>query len=179
MDEIGRGTGTRDGLAIARAVCISLLEGVRARTLFATHFHELTALEHPAISNLSMDVRDTDGEVVFLKRVQGGPSSNSYGIHVARLAGLPRETIQLAEKLLKEEDAGQSVTPGPARAPESTSVPTPAPTLAPASPQAQLFTAEEIVARQIESVQTDLMTPLEALALLARLKQELADGKAR
>jgi DNA mismatch repair protein MutS len=175
MDEIGRGTGTRDGLAIARAVCMSLLDGVRARTLFATHFHELTSLEHPAIANLSMDVRDTDGEIVFLKRVKEGPSSNSYGIHVARLAGLPRETIQLAERLLKEEDARSPGTAsGPVTAAEAASR---AASIQPASTQAQLFLPQDIVARQIEGLQIDLMTPMEALTLLARLKRELSDGK--
>jgi DNA mismatch repair protein MutS len=182
MDEIGRGTGTRDGLAIARAVCITLLEVVRARTLFATHFHELTALEHPAISNLSMDVRDTEGEVVFLKRVKKGPSSNSYGIHVARLAGIPRETIQLAERLLKEEDekaaqpAASASTPPEVTAPRPASSPPGTPLIS--SPQAQLFLPEEIVARQIEGLQVDLMTPMEALTLLARLQRELREGKA-
>jgi len=177
MDEIGRGTGTRDGLAIARAVCISILENVRARTLFATHFHELTALQHDAISNLSMDVRDTDGEIVFLKRVREGPSSNSYGIHVARLAGLPRETIQLAERLLNEE-TGRTVPPAAAAGETGASAPASRERQeqAPAR-QEQLFSPEEMVARQIAGLQTDLMTPMEALTLLARLKRELAGGK--
>ncbi|MGA2640955.1 MAG: DNA mismatch repair protein MutS [Spirochaetia bacterium] len=172
MDEIGRGTGTRDGLAIARAVCMSLLETVRARTLFATHFHELTSLQHDAIANLSMDVRDTDGEIVFLKRVKEGPSSNSYGIHVARLAGLPRETLQLAERLLSEEDA----TPAPRPTPVESSEVVAEEKMA--SRQEQLFSPEEMVARQIEGLQTDLMTPMEALTVLARLKRELVRGKA-
>ena len=164
MDEIGRGTGTRDGLAIARAVCLTILETVRARTLFATHFHELTTLRHEGVANLSMDVRDTDGEIVFLKRVREGPSSNSYGIHVARLAGLPQETIRIAERLLDEEDAG----PSPAEPVAAKK----------ASHQEQLFSPEEIAARQIAGLQVDLMTPMEALSLLARLQRDLADGKA-
>jgi DNA mismatch repair protein MutS len=172
MDEIGRGTGTRDGLAIARAVCLSILQTVRARTLFATHFHELTTLQHEAVANLSMDVRDTDGEIVFLKRVREGPSSNSYGIHVARLAGLPLETIQIAEKLLSEEDGLQApaeatVTRSPRAAPQKA-----------APRQEQLFSPEEIAARQIAGLQIDLMTPMEALSFLARLQRELAEGKA-
>ncbi len=176
MDEIGRGTGTRDGLAIARAVCMSLLETVRARTLFATHFHELTSLAHEAVANLSMDVRDSDGEIVFLKRVKEGPSSKSYGIHVARLAGLPRETIQLAERLLSEEDG----TPAPRAAegvPAADTGATGAARETAASRQEQLFSPEEMVARQIEGLQTDLMTPMEALTLLERLKRELVSGK--
>jgi DNA mismatch repair protein MutS len=159
-------------------VCISLLEGVRARTLFATHFHELTSLEHPAISNLSMDVRDTDGQIVFLKRVKEGPSSNSYGIHVARLAGLPRETIQLAERLLKEEDARSETTDRDTARGIPGGVAPHAASTQPSSPQAQLFHPEEIVARQIEGLQIDTMTPMEALTLLARLKRELSEDKA-
>ena len=179
MDEIGRGTGTRDGLAIARAVCMSLLDSVRARTLFATHFHELTALQHESIANLSMDVRDTSGEIVFLKRVREGPSSNSYGIHVARLAGLPLETIQLAEKLLNEEEGvpvpGANAT---ADVTDSASLSASKVHKEAAPRQELLFTPEEMVARQIAALKTDLMTPMEALTVLSRLKRELDEGKA-
>lgn len=174
MDEIGRGTSTQDGLAIARAVCVSILQGTRARTLFATHFHELTDLEHPSISNLSMDVRDTDGQVVFLKRVKEGPSSNSYGIHVAKLAGLPAETILLAERFLVEEESAPPPAPpaAPAQVPPAAS--------GGASPRAQeqLFSPQELVAQQIAGLQPDRMTPLEALEMLVRLKRELTDRKA-
>ena len=145
---------------------MSLLDSVRARTLFATHFHELTTLRHEAISNLSMDVRDAGGEIVFLKRVREGPSSNSYGIHVARLAGLPPETIQIAERLLGEE-------------PEVSMAPAPHFERERAVPgQEQLFTPQELVARQIAGLRIELMTPMEALTLLARLQQELGGGKA-
>lgn len=176
MDEIGRGTSTQDGLAIARAVCVSILEGTRARTLFATHFHELTDLQHPSVNNLSMDVRDTDGEVVFLKRVREGPSSNSYGIHVAKLAGLPPETIRLAERFLREEEA---TTAAPASTAAHTAPAVPASGAPPeASAQEQLFSPQELLARQISGLQIDRMTPLEALELLARLKRDLLGGKA-
>ena len=178
MDEIGRGTSTRDGLAIARAVCVSILQGIRARTLFATHFHELTSLEHPSISNLSMDVRDTDGQIVFLKKVKEGPSSNSYGIHVAKLAGLPAETIRLAERFLVEEES--ALLPAAAPAPPQASAPLPpAAAGSGAAPHAQeqLFSPQELVARQVAALQPDRMTPLEALQLLVRLKRELTDEK--
>jgi DNA mismatch repair protein MutS len=165
MDEIGRGTSTRDGLAIAWAVCLYLLSKVRARTLFATHFHELTGLEHERASNLSMDVRDRDGEIVFLKRVREGPSSNSYGIHVAKLAGLPSETLACAETILQGLNAGRGVTGAPAPA---GAAPAPAPM------QKQLFSSEELVAREITGLTLDRMTPLEALAAIARWQKELA-----
>jgi DNA mismatch repair protein MutS len=166
MDEIGRGTSTRDGLAIAWAVCLYILTRIRARTLFATHYHELTRLEHGSIHNLSMDVRDRDGEIVFLKRVRQGPSSNSYGIHVARLAGLPQETLELAERILRETAEALPVPEAPAPG-----HPVPAPAEA---PQQELFSSEELITQEIRGLEPDRMTPLEALTLLQRWKASLA-----
>lgn len=170
MDEIGRGTSTRDGLAIAWAVCLYILTRIRARTLFATHYHELTRLEHESIHNLSMDVRDRDGEIVFLKRVRQGPSSNSYGIHVARLAGLPQETLELAEKILRET----SVTlPSPTSATLAAEA-APSLDVPPVPPrQQELFSPEELIAREISGLEPDHITPLEALGLIARWKASL------
>ncbi len=172
MDEIGRGTSTSDGLAIARAVCLYILERIGARTLFATHFHELTDLAHPAVVNLSMDVRDQGGEIVFLKRVREGPSSNSYGIHVARLAGLPAEVLEQAEALL-----GQPPNDAPQPRPATRTEP---PTAAPAgrASQGQLFSAEEMVIREIRSLILEATTPLSALNRISKWKKEL-DGEGR
>jgi DNA mismatch repair protein MutS len=181
MDEVGRGTGTRDGLAIAWAVCLTILERVRARTLFATHFHELTGLAHPRVANLSMDVLEREGEVIFLKRVRPGPSDNSYGLHVAKLAGLPAETLVWAGEVLDRLVAGEapggaspSATPGPANAAQPASpagaaatVPKPVPTL---------FPATELVAGEIRALRLDRTTPLEALNRIARWKAELDGG---
>ncbi len=160
MDEIGRGTSTRDGLAIARAVCLFILGRIGARTLFATHFHELTDLEHPAIVNLSMDVQEQGGEIVFLKRVREGPSSNSYGIHVAKLAGLPSEVLAQAERLLEDSTPEAPVKPA-------------APT---ARAQGELFTPEELVIREIRGFALDSTTPLEAMNRISRWKKNL-DGE--
>jgi len=161
MDEIGRGTSTRDGLAIARAVCLYILQRIGARTLFATHFHELTTLEHPAVLNLSMDVRDQAGEIVFLKRVREGPSSNSYGIHVARLAGLPAEVLAQAESML-----------------EASPVPVQKPAVkAPAEIQGELFSRKDVVIEEILGIPLDSMTPLEAINRISRWKKEL-EGEA-
>ncbi|HET6487034.1 MAG TPA: DNA mismatch repair protein MutS [Spirochaetia bacterium] len=170
MDEIGRGTSTRDGLAIAWAVCLYILEHVRCRTLFATHFHELTALSHDAVSNLSMDVQEHAGEVVFLKRVREGPSSNSYGIHVARLAGLPAETLAYAERLMAEGIPQAAVLP--TDAPPSPGPPSNAGRVA--RSQAGLFPVEELIAREILGTSLDRMTPLEALNRIARWREELS-----
>jgi DNA mismatch repair protein MutS len=121
LDEVGRGTGTADGLAIAQAVVDYLVRRVRAKTIFTTHFHEVTAMAqtHAAVSNACLQVRDADGEVAFLYKVVPGISSHSYGIHVARLAGLPDEVVTQAEVLLTPAEpvartlaAGQNVPPG-------------------------------------------------------------------
>ena len=171
MDEIGRGTSTRDGLAIAWAVCMSILTRIRARTLFATHFHELTRLDHESAANLSMEVHDTEGEVVFLKKVREGPSSNSYGIHVARLAGIPAETLRMAETMLLKlntQPGAADGNPGAFAEAAEAALKTPV--------QPQLFSGEELIVQEIKGLQPDLLTPLEALTLLARWKKELANG---
>jgi DNA mismatch repair protein MutS len=108
MDEVGRGTGTKDGLSIAWAVSEELLNRVGCRTIFATHFHELSLLSHPRLANRSMEVLDKDGKIVFLRKLKEGPSSESYGIHVAKLAGLSQTVLSRAGQimeLLKERDA--------------------------------------------------------------------------
>ncbi|MDR2730294.1 MAG: DNA mismatch repair protein MutS [Treponema sp.] len=100
MDEVGRGTGTNDGLSIAWAVSEQLLGKIGCRTLFATHFHELSFLSHPRLANRSMDVLDTDGKIVFLRKLKEGPAAESYGIHVARLAGLSEPVLRRAGEIL-------------------------------------------------------------------------------
>jgi DNA mismatch repair protein MutS len=109
MDEVGRGTGTNDGLSIAWAVSEELLDRVQCRTFFATHYHELSLLRHPRMVNRSMEVREKGGEILFLRRLKEGPAAGSYGIHVARLAGLSPSVLERAGQImtrLKERDAG-------------------------------------------------------------------------
>ncbi len=108
MDEVGRGTGTNDGLSIAWAVSEELLNRIGCRTLFATHFHELSILSHPRLANRSMEVLDKNGKIIFLRKLKEGPAAESYGIHVARLAGLSETVLGRAEQimtLLKARDA--------------------------------------------------------------------------
>jgi DNA mismatch repair protein MutS len=100
MDEIGRGTGTNDGLSIAWAVSEELLDRVKCRTFFATHYHELSLLPHPRIVNRSMEVLEKDGEIIFLRRLKEGPTAESYGIHVARLAGLSPAVLDRADQIM-------------------------------------------------------------------------------
>jgi DNA mismatch repair protein MutS len=113
FDEVGRGTSTRDGLAIAWAVAEHIVKSIGGRTLFATHFHELTRLVHPAFRNMSMDVVEEGGRVVFLKRIREGPADQSYGVHVAKLAGVPQEVIDAAQRMLDEaREVAEGPSPG-------------------------------------------------------------------
>jgi len=104
LDEVGRGTSTFDGLALAWAIAEHLVERVRARALFATHYHQLVALaeRHRGVANLSVAVREWGDEIVFLHRIQEGGTDRSYGIHVARLAGVPPEVLGRARQVLSE-----------------------------------------------------------------------------
>jgi len=159
MDEIGRGTSTNDGLSIAWSIAEYLLEEIRSKTLFATHYHELTSLEHKNLMNLSLEVQETGEEIVFLKKIKTGPANNSYGIHVASLAGLPESVVSRARQILS-------------------SMENPSVQIAPATPvaksqQQDLFSSDEIVLDQIRALNLESMTPLEALVKLDALKNTL------
>jgi len=115
MDEVGRGTATNDGLSIAWAVSEELLNRIGCRTLFATHFHELSLLSHPMLANRSMEVLEQGDKIVFLRKIKEGPATESYGIHVAMLAGISQNVLNRAAQimtLLKERDADLSDTFG-------------------------------------------------------------------
>lgn len=115
MDEVGRGTGTNDGLSIAWAVSEELLNRVKCRTLFATHYHELSMLAHPGLANRSMEVLDPGdtagrgGEIVFLRKLKEGPAAESYGLHVARLAGLGERVLERAAEIMERLKEGEKI----------------------------------------------------------------------
>nr|WP_239575385.1 DNA mismatch repair protein MutS [Geomicrobium sediminis] len=113
LDEIGRGTSTYDGMALAQAIIEFIHERVRAKTLFSTHYHELTVLEEEleTLDNVHVKAEEEDGNVVFLHRVEKGRADKSYGIHVAKLASLPTEVTDRAETLLKTYESGQPTAP--------------------------------------------------------------------
>ncbi|MBI4211595.1 MAG: DNA mismatch repair protein MutS [Deltaproteobacteria bacterium] len=117
VDEIGRGTSTFDGLAIAWAVAEDLHDRVKARTLFATHYHELTdlALTKPMMKNVHIAVKEVDGKIVFLRKLIPGGTSRSYGIHVAKLAGIPAAVIDRAEEVLQNLEQGEFDEKGEAK----------------------------------------------------------------
>jgi DNA mismatch repair protein MutS len=167
MDEVGRGTSTEDGLSIAQAVTEFLLDSIGSKTLFATHYHELSRLRHPRMGDWCLDVLERDGTVVFLKRVRPGASDNSYGIHVARLAGVPEQVLSRAEDIL----AGLAGRERAVSPPDQEIPVAPRPSPKPAA--AGLFSEEELVIDEILSADPERMTPIEALAAVDRWRKRL------
>jgi DNA mismatch repair protein MutS len=159
MDEVGRGTGTTDGLAIAWAVTEYILKKLRAKTLFATHFHQLSALRHPLIQQMYMDVVESEGEIVFLKKVKPGSARHSYGIQVAQLAGLPVAVVERAKELLYEisEEADEK-TPRNKKDQKD---------------QKELFSPLDILEKEIRAIDLNNTTPLQALERIEKWKKLL------
>ena len=170
MDEVGRGTSTEDGLAIARAVSEYLLDTIGCKTFFATHYHELSRMEHPRLKMLCMDVMEQNGSVVFLRKVKEGVTENSYGIHVARLAGIPQNVIDRANVILSHIQA--LAADNPILLDEIPKNNNNVVQSAPVSPG--LFSDEEIIISEILSTDTDNLTPLNALQTIARWKKALS-----
>jgi len=165
LDEIGRGTATYDGLSLAWAVIEHIHQRIRARTLFATHYHELTELadQMPGIRNLHVSVKEVGDQVIFLRKVEPGRADRSYGIEVARLAGLPVSVIERAREILAlHEKTEQAVTEELA------------PRSSPSPMQIQLFEPVNYqIAERIRNLKVDELRPIEALQLLQQLQQEL------
>ena len=168
LDEVGRGTSTYDGLAIAWAAVEYLHAKVRAKTLFATHYFELTELAEQlsGVKNYHVSVKEAGGSVVFLRRVEPGAADRSYGIEVAKLAGLPNEVVVRAREVLAEHESSERrlsdhLTPG-----ASTELERPT--------QLTIFTPlSQPVLEKLREVDLNRLTPLEALNLLAELKKEI------
>jgi DNA mismatch repair protein MutS len=158
FDEIGRGTSTYDGMSIAQAVVEHLHDApaLGCRTLFATHFHELTALAErlPALRNHRVEVSEEGGRVTFLHRIVPGGADRSYGIHVADIAGLPGAVTQRAREVLAELEAARPLGAGGAT--DQLALP---------------MSIPSAVMRELSAIQIDSLSPLEALNRLARLKQ--------
>jgi DNA mismatch repair protein MutS len=168
LDEVGRGTSTYDGLAIAQAIVEYIHNHPRlgARTVFATHYHELTELATvlPRVRNYRMDVREEGADVHFLHRVVPGGADRSYGIHVARLAGIPRAVTRRAEEILKElERKSQRANARGRREPE------------PEGLQLTLLGEVNPAIEELRSVDVFSLSPIEAIAKLYEL-QQLAKG---
>ncbi len=165
LDEVGRGTSTYDGLAIAWAAIEYLHSRVRAKTLFATHYFELTELAEQlsGVKNYHVSVKETGGGIAFLRKVEPGAADRSYGIEVAKLAGLPNEVITRAREVLTEHESAERELTGHL-SPGATSPPT----------QLTIFTPiSQPVLEKLREVDLNRLTPLEALNLLAQLKKEI------
>ncbi len=186
LDEVGRGTATFDGLSIAWAVVEHLQKHTRSRTLFATHYHELTELAEllTGVSNVHVSVKETPTEIIFLRRVEPGSADKSYGIEVARLAGLPRSVIERAREVLKkheqsEHELSETLSPGALDDPSVISAAnTPGASASSAhrrnGHQEVLFTAlDRAVLDKLRGADLDQLKPIDALNLLAELKKHI------
>jgi DNA mismatch repair protein MutS len=166
LDEVGRGTSTYDGLSLAWAITEHLANEVRCRTLFATHYHELTELGQllANVKNLNVAVREWGGEVVFLHKIIPGGTDKSYGLHVAKLAGLPKPILARSKEILADlestfarEAAGEHLSRNKT-----------------ADDEQMLFVQKnKSVLDRLKDVNVNTLTPIEAINLLAEIKEEM------
>ncbi|MGB9736082.1 MAG: DNA mismatch repair protein MutS [bacterium] len=171
LDEIGRGTSTYDGISIAWAVLDYIANNIGAKTLFATHYHELIEFgqSHPKAINQSLPVKQWQGRLIFVRKLVDGGSSESFGIEVAKMAGLPKDVISLAQRLLKKLQDGEIDSLGRPRLANGANL---------HNVQYTLFKPEEAkIFDVLRTIDPENMTPLEALQLLIRLKAMIDKGK--
>jgi DNA mismatch repair protein MutS len=171
MDEVGRGTGASDGLSIAWAVSEDLLDRVKCRTLFATHYHELSRMQHPRLVNRSMEVDDQGGEIVFLRKLIEGAALRSYGLHVARLAGLPRTVLERAGRIMAEIEGSGRLLPGADIPARETAAHEPLS----AVPAESRALGDELLNALLD-IDLNALTPMEALMLLNDWKRQAVSG---
>jgi DNA mismatch repair protein MutS len=186
LDEIGRGTSTYDGISIAWAIAEYLhAHAARPKTLFATHYHELNemAATHPRIHNASVAVREMDGRVLFLRKLVPGGSDRSFGIHVARMAGMPDRVLERAKAVLNHLERSHA---GDLGADGDRGTPLPATRQAPtgigSAMQLSFFQLDdpvlEGIREELMSTDIDTLTPVEALLKLHGIKKRLGPGQA-
>ncbi len=169
LDEIGRGTSTYDGISLAWAVTEFLHDQIRCRTLFATHYHELTELTKtlPHTSNWNVAIREQGDDIIFLHKIVEGPADKSYGIHVAKIAGLPREVVERATVILKQLESDHIDESGRVKIPERKSKSR--------DRQLALFVEpDHPVIEQLKSLDLDQLTPLAALQMLSEFRRDVA-----
>ena len=160
LDEIGRGTSTYDGLSIAWAVVEYLVENIGAKTLFATHYHELTELEEKlvGVKNYKVTVKELNNTIVFLRKIVRGGANRSFGIEVAKLAGVPAGITVRAKTILKELESRDYAKQGYVESEES-------------------LPKKSMVEQIIKDIEIDNLTPIEAFNVLIDLKQSLKKGE--
>jgi DNA mismatch repair protein MutS len=166
LDEVGRGTATFDGLSIAWAVVEALHSGARPRTLFATHYHELTELEQllRGVRNVHVSVQEAGNQIIFLRRVEAGSANKSYGIEVARLAGLPNEVIARAREILRRHEQSEE---------KLTAELSPV-AWAAVQEQTHFAAIDASVVQALRTADLNQLTPIEAMVLLAALQKQLS-----
>ncbi len=179
LDEVGRGTSTYDGLSLAWAITEFLghEEGPRPRSIFATHYHELTDLEGdlPGLVNLCLEVREWQGKIIFLHTVKPGRSDKSYGIHVARLAGLPENVLHRAEEILSSL-TGADARDFPSRLPDRSLSLDTLKTAGQSRAQLSLFREEERDALEtLRNMDLEQLSPLDAFMMLMKIRRQLGD----
>lgn len=176
LDEIGRGTSTFDGISIAWGVAEYIHTKIRCRTLFATHYHELAdlAAHHPGIQNLNVAAKEWGDSIVFLRKVLQGSASHSYGIQVARLAGIPEEVIRRAKEILANLESGQRSDSAPCAVPSGSGEPKerPRPKQLPLFQERGREIIEEVLRLDVAQ-----MRPVDALVMLQELKDRLLRAK--
>ena len=170
FDEIGRGTATYDGMALAEAIIEYIHKNVKAKTLFSTHYHELTELDQrlDGLVNVHVGAVEKDGDVVFLHKMMAGPADKSYGIHVAKLAGLPLDLLERASTILASLEASSGTLRGAESAPTEV-----------AEEQGQLSLFSEVSTEELSVIDTVKrmnlleMTPMDALNALHELQKRI------
>ena len=166
LDEIGRGTSTFDGLSIAWAVVEHISEEIRARTLFATHYHELTELENKieGVKNYYISVKEKGDDVIFLRKILRGGADSSYGIHVAKLAGVPYAVVNRAKEVMKQLEEADISKKNTKDISKSSVV----------NGQVDMFNLKGVkIADELERLELNGVTPIDALNILYKLKEEL------
>ena len=177
LDEVGRGTSTFDGISIAWSVVEYIARRLKARTLFATHYHELTELSLvlDGIRNLNVAVKEWGDEIIFLRRIEEGAADKSYGIQVARLAGLPDEALTRAREILSNLEKSELNELG---APKLAYTPDSKDSVTQKAGQLDLFTTQaDPVMKELLGLDIMTMTPIEALNTLSEMKKKLSDKK--
>jgi DNA mismatch repair protein MutS len=160
VDEIGRGTSTQDGMSIAYAIMRNLIEK-GAKTLFATHYHELTMMDTSGIRLLTLDVREDNGSVTFLRKVKDGVANSSYGIHVAKMAGIPAAVVREARAFQNRHFADYTMSQGNLFTSDSVT-----------EDDAPVSAADSAIVGELKGINLDECTPMQALIILSKLKEE-------
>lgn len=165
FDELGRGTATYDGMALAQSIIEYIHDKVKAKTMFATHYHELTSLSTKltSLENVHVSTLEKDGEVTFLHKISQGPADKSYGIHVAKIAGLPADLLQRADHILSKLESQSETTQGLDQKTQSME-----------KEQLTLFQMDnksDQVLSKLKDIDVMNMTPMEAMTALYELKK--------